>query len=136
MAIKVTDMGLQPVATVADDFSGATGDMVPTTQWDFTGKDVGEAFGMLDKTAEMHEEQDARRRDNIGIEKFTTPDGRVFEDFAAREEFFSKQPGYLETRVRPGITVPALPWQQDRLPGERYADYISRTRGAARKEVA
>lgn len=44
--------------------------------------------------------------------KITKPDGSIDTIRADKEELYRSMPGFCSSRVRPGITIPQLPWHK------------------------
>ena len=78
-------------------------------QWEIKAhgkKYVQELRGMFkDSAPQMMHEGFKEWNDNGGDLKITRPDGSVDTVRADKEEMYRRQPGFCESRVRPGMTI-------------------------------
>jgi hypothetical protein len=126
MPIVVKDLGLQPKVTT-DDEGIFNAELVPSQEITATGKEIHdpEFAKLLDDTTEWSDSEAERKNSIFGMEKMSLPwGGETLVRGDHVEEM--KASGYGARARNPRMVVPALPWQEDRRPGERYQDYMAR----------
>jgi len=96
-------------------------------QFEYRAKDSRALIGMAKKTIEKRSEQEAKLEREFGYDRIANPQGEIerrrLDEIA---EVRASDPRWGQSRTRPTMMVPALPWQRDRRPGERYDDYMRR----------
>lgn len=127
MPIEVKDLGLQPKVTT-DDQGVYNAELVPSQEIVATGKEVHDPeFGkLLDQTNEWSSAEDERKESIFGMERMSDLQGGETRVRGDKVDYMKSQ-GYGRQVRNPRMVVPALPWQSDRKPGERYQDYKART---------
>lgn len=97
-------------------------------EWRAKGKAVQELVGMTKESAVREQEKLETLEHEFGTDVIAHRDGTLhrrrndeIEELEASNTGWGSQPSKIMT------TVPALPWQADRRPGERYEDYKRRT---------
>ena len=78
-----------------------------------TGRKVQELRGSFkDSGPEMFQQGLKDWEDHGGGLKITKPDGSVDEIRADKEELYRSMPGFCQSRIRPGIVMPQMPWHK------------------------
>ena len=76
-----------------------------------TGRKTRELRGIFKESARQNIQEQTRANETVGMEKITTPDGRV-DEIRADKVAFLRDHGFCRTRVRPGIVMPQMPWHK------------------------
>lgn len=101
-------------------------------EWRAKGKAVQELVGMTKDSGHAEQEKLAKLESQFGTDAIASPDGTIHRRRLDEiEELEASNAGWGSKPTKICMTVPQLPWQADRLPGERYEDYKRRTTGAA-----
>jgi hypothetical protein len=77
-----------------------------------TGRKVKELKGVFKESSREDIQKQTRENETVGMQKITTPDGRIDEVRSDMVDFL-KQHGFCKVRVRTGITIPKLPWHKN-----------------------
>lgn len=77
-----------------------------------TGKKVQELRGAFKESAPQMLHEQAELNKKIGMQRITLADGSVDSVRADHVDKLRARPGVCRTRIRPGITMPQMPWHK------------------------
>jgi hypothetical protein len=78
-----------------------------------TGRKTHELRGAFKESGREMFQEGLKEWDQAGGDlKITRPDGSVDTIRADKESIYRQQPGFCQTRIRPGITMPQMPWHK------------------------
>jgi hypothetical protein len=101
-------------------------------EWRAKGKAVQELVGMTKDSGAAEQEKLATLESRFGTDVIAHRDGTLHKRRLDEiEELEASNTGWGSKPTKIMTTVPALPWQADRKPGERYEDYKRRHEAAS-----